>query len=364
MSIFGDGLMDQPQHISESNPAQRTNKQKLKENYEQLEYESQFDRETLERLRALQSAKEHAERDEDYGEAKKLKEAIEKLKLVGTQISKLEERKEIAVRNEDYDSAMIIKREIEKLKNAVFAPGDSMPPPGHPHAGQPGMDRGYNQPSQSNYGGSQMGGPPQQQRNYNGSQYDERQQSYNQGGDNRGGGPPQEEYGGAEDRPLPNAKFQHAQGNMGGGFPGGSELENDSSIINKSQQQYGRDDDQDRPPIKQPTGNMQNGGNARANRDELTKPYDDQPIPTMMAGGSGMNDQFREEMEQDGGGRNDEVFDEAEEIGADQIGNAELLMAFLSKGVCKGIFSKNWIFRDKYLKVIGDDLGKGAGSEH
>jgi len=53
---------------------------------------------------------------EDFDEAKRLKETIDRLKSISTHISQLEERKRIAIQNEDYDAAKIIKIEIEKMK--------------------------------------------------------------------------------------------------------------------------------------------------------------------------------------------------------------------------------------------------------
>ncbi len=60
---------------------------------------------------------------DDFDEAKRIKDTIDRLKIVSTQISQLEERKTIAIKNEDYDAAKIIKVEIEKLKYAVMNPG-------------------------------------------------------------------------------------------------------------------------------------------------------------------------------------------------------------------------------------------------
>jgi len=60
---------------------------------------------------------------DDFDEAKRIKDTIDRLKVVSTQISQLEERKAIAIKNEDYDAAKIIKLEIEKLKYAVMNPG-------------------------------------------------------------------------------------------------------------------------------------------------------------------------------------------------------------------------------------------------
>ena len=50
---------------------------------------------------------------EDFDEAKRLKETIDRLKSISTHISQLEQRKNNAIKNEDYDAAKIIKAEIE-----------------------------------------------------------------------------------------------------------------------------------------------------------------------------------------------------------------------------------------------------------
>jgi centrosomal protein CEP104 len=78
--------------------------------FQEMEYNMQFDEETLNRLRMLEKARDRAEKNEDYSEAKKLNEAIVDLKRVGVNLQKLEERKAIAVKNKDYDSAMILKK--------------------------------------------------------------------------------------------------------------------------------------------------------------------------------------------------------------------------------------------------------------
>ena len=56
---------------------------------------------------------------ENYARAKKLKEAIDRLKHIGVQLQNLEERKAVAIQNEDYDSAQIIHDEISRLRSMV-----------------------------------------------------------------------------------------------------------------------------------------------------------------------------------------------------------------------------------------------------
>ena len=89
-----------------------------------------MDKATLERLRQLELAKSKAVEMEEFDEAKRLKEAIERLRSVGSHLAQLEERKRIAIQSEDYDSAKIIKAEIERLRgaaaNPIFQPGAHM----------------------------------------------------------------------------------------------------------------------------------------------------------------------------------------------------------------------------------------------
>eukprot|EP00359_Climacostomum_virens_P001925 CAMPEP_0204900574 /NCGR_PEP_ID=MMETSP1397-20131031/2553_1 /ASSEMBLY_ACC=CAM_ASM_000891 /TAXON_ID=49980 /ORGANISM="Climacostomum Climacostomum virens, Strain Stock W-24" /LENGTH=780 /DNA_ID=CAMNT_0052068743 /DNA_START=85 /DNA_END=2424 /DNA_ORIENTATION=+ len=89
---------------------------------ESLENEMEFDPTTMDRLKALAVAKQRAIDNEDYDEAKRIKDAIERLKNVGYQLLQLEERKRTAISSEDYDTAKIIKLEIDRLRNAVLPP--------------------------------------------------------------------------------------------------------------------------------------------------------------------------------------------------------------------------------------------------
>lgn len=88
--------------------------------YDRLEYETQFDPMTLDRLRVLETAKEKAKKNEDYESAQRLKEAIDRLKMIGVQLQRLEERKMNAVKSDDYESAKIIKAEIDRLRSTIM----------------------------------------------------------------------------------------------------------------------------------------------------------------------------------------------------------------------------------------------------
>jgi centrosomal protein CEP104 len=67
----------------------------------------------------LEMQKDKAVREENFDEAKKIKDSIDKLKKLGLQIAKLEERKNLAIEKEDFDTAKIIKAEIDRIKHNV-----------------------------------------------------------------------------------------------------------------------------------------------------------------------------------------------------------------------------------------------------
>jgi centrosomal protein CEP104 len=107
VSVFGDAIATNPQAIP-----RQANEQG---GFQELEYNMQFDEETLNRLRMLEKARQRAEESEDYAEAKKLNEAIENLKRVGVNLQRLEMRRATAVKNRDYDSAAVLKKVGSKL---------------------------------------------------------------------------------------------------------------------------------------------------------------------------------------------------------------------------------------------------------
>lgn len=87
-----------------------------------LEEELSIDKNTMETIKALYRAKEEAVQMENFDEAKRLKDTIDRLKLVSGHIAQLEDRKKQAINSEDYDAAKVIKMEIEKLKQSVMYP--------------------------------------------------------------------------------------------------------------------------------------------------------------------------------------------------------------------------------------------------
>lgn len=90
-----------------------------------LTFDLNFDPATAAQIRELHVAKERAVRAEDYDAAKRLKEAMERLKQVGARMAKLELRKKAAVDNEDYDTAKLIKAEMDKLRAGLSYGSDN-----------------------------------------------------------------------------------------------------------------------------------------------------------------------------------------------------------------------------------------------
>ncbi|EEY59893.1 uncharacterized protein PITG_13040 [Phytophthora infestans T30-4] len=82
-------------------------------------FDMRFDAKTAARIREIQVAKDQAVANEDYDQAKRLKQMEEQLKSVGLQLARLEAQKREAVANEDYDLAKKIKHEIGMLEASV-----------------------------------------------------------------------------------------------------------------------------------------------------------------------------------------------------------------------------------------------------
>ena len=73
------------------------------------------------------NSNEDAVAREDYDEAKRLRDGINRLKAVGAKVAQLEHRKRSAIEAEDYDAAKVIKMEIDKLREAgIVAVGETV----------------------------------------------------------------------------------------------------------------------------------------------------------------------------------------------------------------------------------------------
>ncbi|KAK9862466.1 hypothetical protein WJX84_003280 [Apatococcus fuscideae] len=77
---------------------------------------------TAGQLREIQQQKAAAVAREDYDEAKRLKQAGDRLQAMGSEIAGLEARKRAAVDQEDYDTAKALKGQIERMRSAGMAP--------------------------------------------------------------------------------------------------------------------------------------------------------------------------------------------------------------------------------------------------
>lgn len=112
---------------SPARPAQRSvPKPAASPKADDLSFDLRFDAKTAARIREIQVAKDQAVAQEDYDQAKRLKQMEEQLKSIGLQLTRLEAQKREAVANEDYDLAKQIKDEINMLEASVGS-NESMP---------------------------------------------------------------------------------------------------------------------------------------------------------------------------------------------------------------------------------------------
>mmetsp|Transcript_12935 Transcript_12935/g.45468 ORF Transcript_12935/g.45468 Transcript_12935/m.45468 type:complete len:345 (+) Transcript_12935:48-1082(+) len=135
INVIGDAVGNSPAAIPSAPTQPITQNRKEISALDDVTFDLNFDPTTAAQIRELHIAKERAVKAEDYDAAKRLKDAIERLKQVGSRVAKLELRKKAAVDNEDYDTAKALKSEIDKLRsglslaprpaeNARAAPGD------------------------------------------------------------------------------------------------------------------------------------------------------------------------------------------------------------------------------------------------
>ena len=85
-----------------------------------IEDAASFDPVTLDKLKMLSAAKDKAVSEENFDEAKRLKDIMEKLKAIGKQLAMMEIKKRTAIENEDYEIAKSLKAEIERLRSSAF----------------------------------------------------------------------------------------------------------------------------------------------------------------------------------------------------------------------------------------------------
>jgi centrosomal protein CEP104 len=79
--------------------------------------EEELDEISMEKLKILKGQQEEALKVEDFDEAKRLKNSIDKIRLIGKKIFEMEVQKKIYITCEDFDNAKIMKFEIERLRS-------------------------------------------------------------------------------------------------------------------------------------------------------------------------------------------------------------------------------------------------------
>ena len=85
-----------------------------------LDVDTEVDAVTAEKIREVSMRKERAVNAEDYDEAKRLRDVINKLREFGVKVKVLQEEKLRAVDAEDYDEAKRLKIEIDKMRSSGY----------------------------------------------------------------------------------------------------------------------------------------------------------------------------------------------------------------------------------------------------
>ncbi|KAE8989823.1 hypothetical protein PR003_g24522 [Phytophthora rubi] len=119
INLCGEPLGLLPSHSTDEDVGVKARNKLRASGSEDLSFDLRFDAKTAARIREIQVAKDQAVANEDYDQAKRLKQMEEQLKSIGLQLARLEAQKREAVANEDYDLAKKIKHEIGMLEASV-----------------------------------------------------------------------------------------------------------------------------------------------------------------------------------------------------------------------------------------------------
>ncbi|KAK1946836.1 Centrosomal protein [Phytophthora citrophthora] len=119
INLCGEPLGLLPSHSTDEAVGSKPKQRQKSNGSEDLSFDMRFDAKTAAKIREIQVAKDQAVANEDYDQAKRLKQMEEQLKSVGLQLARLEAQKREAVANEDYDQAKKIKQEIGMLEASV-----------------------------------------------------------------------------------------------------------------------------------------------------------------------------------------------------------------------------------------------------
>lgn len=298
--------------------------------YDNLEDQMLYDPITYKRLKALGKAKQRAIELEDFQEAQKIKEAIDRLKAVSSQLIQLEERKQIAIQNDDFEAAKIIKYEVERLRNAVAGINVDMQ----------GFDPESVMPSYNNMMNNQL--KKNQDNNYNNYNNDDnmdentlmrRQKQFKSN---------IHQDKGLEEYPVNSEMFMNPSN-----FTDKARNINQGKRVIINPQDFTGMDVEDRP-IKGTTQpfNVQVSQDIR-NMKEREKPS------------SAYNNNNNLNNIQENNYNNDNNYDE-DEVGDDIPSNvykyAEPLIPYLSHDLLKLIFSTEWKKKDKGLQILMDEI--------
>ena len=288
----------------------------------------EIDPQTSEKLKSLVALKERAVSNEDFDEAKRIREAIDRLRVLSQQLFVLEERKKTAIANEDYDSAKVLKIEIDRIRNSVLIPGESARPATAVQGGNGLHPRQGMQVMQSMQGMQGMTRPSSR------PQY-----------------PP----------PQTRDNFQRVPSEM-----------NERNVLsfNERNEMFGRPDSAEqfiRPERSQASNRNDSGDRVRGERQGYTDPYDDRPIST--AKFSAYDEQVIPSM------KNSKALDSQnpeedvsrpsspEPISQNTKRLCEPFIHILTDYLCKKLFSKSWHFREECLTEIQNELSQGEDSQ-
>ena len=287
-----------------------------------LENELEFDPVTSERLKQLAFAKERAVENEDFDEAKRLREAIERLRSVGQQLFHLEERKKIAIVNEDYDSAKVIKSEIDRLRTAINPPSEN---------------NYFNRPFSGNQPSVDYRRPGSKPQFVSSIPQDYSQNDYE-----------------PNPRSSKNDMYSKNDAYSKNDIYSKNDAYSKNDIYSKNDA-YSKNDIYSKNEIYSKPDPY-----ARNNQPVISKPpvsYDEQVIPTVLHG----KDPGQIYDEDDAQPRN--ASNSPEPLGVQQSKQAEPFVHIIGEDLCRKIFSKNWQFREEGLDTIQSEIIKDGSSE-
>lgn len=117
INLYGQPLGLLPCH-SRSKSVSNMPRRKIEEP-EHFSLDVRFDLKTAAKLRDIQVAKDEAVANEDYDQAKRLKQVEEHVQSIGLELTRLDAQKKEAVVSENYDLAKKIKHEISMLEGSL-----------------------------------------------------------------------------------------------------------------------------------------------------------------------------------------------------------------------------------------------------